>query len=226
VAIAVAVAAFCFLFRVPFAPLWSSFAAAMYGIFKLVGRLPTPYRRAAAGSVLAVALILVPWFAFGRQGDGPSSGLVSRSGSAFRASLDRLLLQNVWTVTPQQRDMLELYRWARTQTDTGSLFFVYTERDGDNAPLAFRYYTQRSATCSYKDMGQAYYTRYRMVELFHCYSEFKEAAHDPGQLLSLLTKYGVDYAVIPVAQAQVGAIAPPLEVVFENETYRVFAVRT
>jgi hypothetical protein len=212
VTIATAVAALCSLLDVPYAPLWSLLAAAIYSIGKLMGRLPTLYWRAAAGSALTAAVILALWRV------GPSSG------AALRSSVDRLSLRDVWAVPPQQRDSLELYNWARTQTGIDSLFFVYTEQDRDRAPLAFRYQAQRSITCSYKEISQASYTKYRMIELFDCYFDFRGALveHDYGQLMALLAKYGVDYAVLPVAETQVGALAPPLEVVFENGTYRVF----
>lgn len=116
------------------------------------------------------------------------------------------------TLTPEAKDALALYTWARQETDHNSLFYFNS--------LDFRFRAERSITHSWKDLGIAYYSRSLILPFYTRYFAFEEAHEDPAALFSQATLHEVDYIVIDTTLYP--ALSLDLPIVFANDTFTVY----
>jgi hypothetical protein len=205
-----AVRAFCGLLALPYATLWTVAAAVTYGAIDILRRYSIVYWRLLAGAALLATVVLCL---------DPAAKIARHIGPTLQNSFHSILPQPPGECSGQCKDLLELYEWGRTQTNVNSLFYVYHPPglEATGLALPFRYYTQRSVTHEWKDIGHSLYTKFRTLEIYNNYQEFQRAARDAGSLMEVLKKYNVDYAVTPVDTLHL-----PLPVAFENGSYRIY----
>lgn len=128
-------------------------------------------------------------------------------------------------IPEEHQDRLELYDWAREHTDIDSLFYYDSLERTENGIvyppvdcIEFRFQARRSVTHCWKDLGLAYYTRERLVELYDRYQKLQGAYEDTVRLLTYAREEQADYLVMSSSRG----IQLDLPVVFENSRYVVY----